>query len=275
MKAPALELERPASIEEAVRILADRDGDARIIAGGQSLMPMLNLRMAYAPVLVDIGAIGELRQILDEGDSVSIGSYVTHARMEDGAAGNHWAGMPCFVARDIAYRAVRNRGTIGGSVAHADPAADWPVALAALGGEIEIAGPEGVRRVDAAAFCVDVFETVLEPGEMIRAVRLPKGSRAMRWSYLKMRKKAGALGEAIVAVVRDPERNFLRVVVGSGAVSRPRRLPDLEESLLAGDRPDRAAIRTSLAMLDADLDRYNMQIHAASLERAIDEAYRD
>lgn len=163
MKAPALEFERPASVEEAVGILAGHDGEARIVAGGQSLVPMLNLRMAYAPVLVDIGAIGELRQIEDEGDSVAIGACVTHARMEDGAAGDHWAGMPAFVARDIAYRAVRNRGTVGGSLAHADPAADWPVALSALGGEVEIAGPEGARRVGVDAFCTDVFATVLEP----------------------------------------------------------------------------------------------------------------
>ncbi len=275
MKAPALELERPQDLDEAIRILAEGDGDARIIAGGQSLMPMLNLRMAYAPVLVDIGPIAELREIIDEGESVSIGCYVTHSRIEDGAAGNHWAGMPGFVARDIAYRAVRNRGTIGGSLAHADPSADWPVALAALGAEIGIIGPQGTRRVAADAFCVDVFETVLQPGEMIRTVHLPKASSQMRWSYLKMRKKAGALGEAIVAVVRDPARGFLRVLAGSGPLGRPRRLTVLESALAAGERPDMTEIRNAIVSLDADLDRYNMQIHAVSLARAIDGAFRD
>lgn len=273
MKAPVLDLERPTSIEEAVSILAEQDGEARIIAGGQSLMPMLNLRLAYAPVLVDIGAIEELRLIEDEGESVLIGSYVTHARIEDHAAGDHWAGMPDFVARDIAYRGVRNRGTVGGSLAHADPAADWPVALGALGGEVEIVGPEGRRCVALDDFCIDVFATVLEPGEMIRAVRLPKGSSELRWSYRKMRKKAGALGEAIVAVVQDPARDFRRVVAGSGALGGPRRLTQLEDILAAGDRPDQSAIRNALEALDADLDRYNMQIHAVSLGRAIDEAF--
>jgi len=275
MKTPALAFERPRTVEEAVAILTEQDGEARIIAGGQSLMPMLNLRMAYAPVLVDIGAIDELRQITDENDSILIGSYVTHSQMEDGAAGHHWAGMPNHVAKDIAYRAVRNRGTVGGSLAHADPAADWPVALMALGGEVEISGPEGTRTIPLDEFFVGMLATALEPGEMIRATRLPKGSANLRWSYRKMRKKAGALGEAIVAVVHDPDRDFLRVVAGSGALGGAKRLTQLEDTLASGEIPGQTAIRHALETLVPDLERYDRQIHAVSLGRAIDEAFRD
>ena len=275
MKAPALEIERPASIHEAVAILADKDGEARIVAGGQSLVPMLNLRMAYAPILIDIGAIAELRQINDEGHSIAIGSCFTHSQMEDGGAGDYWKGMLEFVARDIAYRGVRNRGTVGGSLAHADPAADWPVALSALGGDVEIISPEGVRRIDVDEFGLDVFATVLGPAEMIKSVRLPKGSPALRWSYQKLRKKAGAFGEAIVAVVQDQERSFLRVVAGSAALGGAKRFTELEEMLAAGERPSRAVIWNTLEALGSGLSRYNMQIHAASLGRAIDEAFRD
>lgn len=271
MKAPALDFIRPALVEEVVATLAQADGEARILAGGQSLVPMLNLRLAYAPLLIDIGGIAELKDIKDQGETVRIGAGVCHARLEDGAAGDHWHGMLPGVARDLAYRAVRNRGTVGGSLAHADPAADWPVALAALGGAVELAGPDGRRLLPLGEFSLDVFVTALEPDEMLTAVLLPKATPAMRWSYRKMRKKAGALGEAIVAVVRDPEGDRTRIVAGSGAMGGPRRLEALEEAVAVGRNPGDAAIRACLEETAADLDRYTMQIHAVSVRRAIEE----
>ncbi|MEQ9178321.1 MAG: FAD binding domain-containing protein, partial [Nitratireductor sp.] len=186
MKAPAFDYLRPASIAEAVAALAEGAGGARILAGGQSLVPMLNLRVAFAETLIDIGAIADLRAVVDEGETVLIGAGVTHATLEDGTMGDHWHGMPAFVARDIAYRAVRNRGTLGGSLCHADPAADWPVAMMALGATMLLAGPDGERALAAKDFSVDVFTTALEENEMLTGIRLPKLSPLARWSYRKM-----------------------------------------------------------------------------------------
>lgn len=271
MKAPAFDYLRPATIAEAVAALAEGAGGARILAGGQSLVPMLNLRVAFAETLIDIGAIADLRAVVDEGETVLIGAGVTHATLEDGTIGDHWRGMPAFVARDIAYRAVRNRGTLGGSLCHADPAADWPVAMMALGATMLLAGPDGERALAAKDFSVDVFTTALEEDEMLTGIRLPKLSPSARWSYRKMRKKAGAFGEAIAAVVHDPARGFTRVVAGSSAVGGPCRLEALEGAVALGSLAAEAAIRTALAEREPDLDRYGMQIHATCLRRAMKE----
>lgn len=274
MKAPAFTFLRPASLDEALVALAAGEGEARILAGGQSLLPMLNLRMAAAETLIDIGGLTELGEIAEADGRVRIGARVTHAALEDGVGGDRWNGMLAFVARDIAYRAVRNRGTIGGSLCHADPAADWPVAMMALGATMQIAGPDGRRELDSEAFSLDVFSCALEEGEMLTAVSLPRLSPAARWSYRKMRKKAGAFGEAIAAVVHDPESGLVRVVAGSSPLGGPARHADLEASIAAGAPVEDAAIRRSLAAREPDLDRYEMQIHATCLRRAITEVMR-
>lgn len=265
MKSPALDFLRPATVEEAVRILADHDGAARILAGGQSLVPMLNLRLAAADILVDTGAIPELHQVQRTEAELRIGARVTHAAIEDGLAGDPTNGMLSFVARDIAYRAVRNRGSIGGSLAHADPAADWPVAVSALDAQIEVAGPNGRRRVPAADFFVDVFVTDLAEDEMITAILIPVPSEPLRWSYHKMRKKAGAFGEAIAAAVKTDASGRMRVFAGSSPLGGPRHMAGLEA-------PDAGAAAIAAALAEhADLDRYELQIHKACLQRAMSE----
>lgn len=272
MKAPALEFMRPATVEEAVTCLAEGDGMARILAGGQSLVPMLNLRLAVVEALIDIGAISELREITPGDGHLRVGAATSHALIEDGLPGDPTAGMLAHVARDIAYRAVRNRGSIGGSLAHADPAADWPVALAALGATVEIAGPEGRRTLPVEDFSQDVFVTDLAEDEMLTAVLLPTGRSGLRWSYHKMRKKAGAFGEAIAAAVHDPDTGFSRVFAGSSALGGPQRLTGLEDALGSGGA-SADEIRESLAAI-AELGRYEMQIHTVCLRRAIEEVSR-
>ncbi|MBW8636745.1 FAD binding domain-containing protein [Hoeflea sp. WL0058] len=270
MKAPALEFHRPDTVQAALAILAEGDGAARVLAGGQSLVPMLNLRVAFAETLVDIGAIQELAAIEDAGNHVRLGASVSHARIEDGQTGDYFGGMLGHVAGNIAYRAIRNRGTIGGSLAHADPAADWPVAMIALGANVEIAGSNGSRKLPVDEFMVDVFTTALQEDEILTAICIPKASPKLRWSFQKMRKKAGAFGEAIAAAVHDPESGLCRVVAGSSAIGGPQRFTLLETALQDGDVDD-DAIRDAVTRTIGSLGRYETQIHTVCLRRAIEE----
>tara|TARA_R110002020_G_scaffold113518_13_gene261133 strand:+ start:26259 stop:27086 length:828 start_codon:yes stop_codon:yes gene_type:complete len=273
VKAPAFEYMRPTTVSEAAGLLAASDGDARILSGGQSLVPMMNLRLAYPSALIDIARVAELATIDDRSESVLVGAAVTHARLEDGAAGDHWNGFLAHVAREIAYRGVRNRGTIGGSIAHADPAADWPVALAALGASVEIAGPSARRSVAVEDFVLGMFETGLEPDELVVGVTIPKLSRDARWSYFKVRRKAGAFADALAAVVVDRERGTARVAVG-GVATGLRRIDTLECCLLDG--ADQATtgdrIEAALAAINPDMDAFHSRLHKVSLSRALQEA---
>ena len=160
MKPVAFDYTRPASVAEAVRILA-MEPNAKVLAGGQTLGPMLNLRLVRPTLLIDIARISELAAVGQDADGVTIGATVTHAAIEDGRVPDPTGGFLPRVARGIAYRAVRTRGTIGGSLAHADPAADWLTCLTALGTQVMIAGVAGARSVRLANFVRGAMETEL------------------------------------------------------------------------------------------------------------------
>ncbi len=161
MKPVDFAYERPETLAAALDLLARDDFAVRAMAGGQSLGPMLNLRLAQPDLIVDISGIPELRSVRNDGEDVAIGAGVTHARLEDGVCSDRVGDVLADIAGGIAYRAVRNRGTIGGSLAHADPSADWVVCVAALGAELVLASKAGQRTVAAAAFMLGPFETVL------------------------------------------------------------------------------------------------------------------
>ena len=192
MKAAKFDYERPADLDGALRLLGG-GGDvyAKVLAGGQSLGPMLNLRLAQPGLLVDVTRIPELTRVEDDGEALVLGACVTHAMIEDGKVPDVTGGALPSVAGAIAYRGVRNRGTIGGSVAHADPAADWPTALSALGAEAVVRGPSGSRTVPVSEFIVGVFETVMGEDEILEAIRIPKLSADARWGYYKVCRKPG------------------------------------------------------------------------------------
>ena len=174
MKPARFEYECPTDTAAAIALAARSDLMVKFIAGGQSLGPMLNLRLAQPDVLVDLTGIAELTQVEETADSLSIGACVTHADIEDGRVPDLAGGMLRSVARGIAYRAVRNRGTIGGSVAHADPSADWISCLAALGASVVVRGASGRRSVPIEEFMLGVFETTLLSGELVEAVTVPR-----------------------------------------------------------------------------------------------------
>jgi carbon-monoxide dehydrogenase medium subunit len=266
MKAARFDYERPADLAGALALLGRAGADVKLLAGGQSLGPMLNLRLAQPELLVDISKLAETRRVEDKADAVTIGACVTHAAIEDGAVPDPANGMLCAVAGGIAYRAVRNRGTIGGSLAHADPAADWPSALAALGAEVLVVGLGGRRTIAVADLVLGMFYTALEPTELIEAVRVPRVSPQARWGYYKLTRKAGEFAHAIGAVLRDPARGIARAVIGATG-SAPIVIADATK--LFGD-PDAVA-----AIVDASplaQDPYERQIHIVALTRALKQA---
>lgn len=215
MKPVAFDYERPASLKAAGKLLNEDGIFAKAIAGSQSLGPMLNLRLAQPDLLVDVTGIPELTAVSDTSDTVEIGACVTHADIEDGRVQDYTHGLLPHVAGGIAYRAVRNRGTIGGSMAHADPAADWISVLPLLDAEIVIWGPGGTRTLSARDWMVSSFTTKLNADELVQAIRLPKLSKSARWGFYKFNQKAGEFAHALSAVLLDRDRNIFQAVIGA------------------------------------------------------------
>ena len=261
MKPAAFDYERPATLAEARALLGESDIEAKILAGGQSLGPMLNLRLARPGRLVDITRIPELGEVSDAGDALVFGACVTHAAIEDGRVPDATGGMMPAVAGGIAYRAVRNRGTLGGSLAHADPAADWSTALAAAGAEVQVTGPAGGRRIPLDEFMDSAFETGLGAGEILVSVRVPKFSPEARWGFYKVCRKTGEYADAMSAVVVDPARGVARAVIGA-TDGRPLVIAEAAALIAAPETLDAA-----IAGLAADA--YGAQLHRVALWRAI------
>ena len=248
MKAPAVDYIRPRSLAEAVDLLARHRGEARVIAGGQSLVAMMNLRVASPGLLIDISRLPELSSVSDGPDAVTVGACVTHAAIEDGRVADASRGLMPRVAASLAYRAIRNRGTIGGSLALSDPAAEWPAVLTALDAEVMVCGSGGRRSIKCAEFTTGVFETVLAPDEIIESVRIPKLSADARWGYLKLCRKSGEFASALAVVIADHTRGHSRVVLGA-ANGGPLVLDETSRLVSSGARED---VRNAIA---ADLDR--------------------
>ncbi|HEY7146467.1 MAG TPA: xanthine dehydrogenase family protein subunit M [Streptosporangiaceae bacterium] len=183
------EYQAAGSAGHAVSLLADHGDDAKLLAGGHSLLPMMKLRLAAPAVLIDIGGLAELAGVRADGDELVIGAATCHAALA--ADGLVRAGAPLLAhaASQVGDPQIRHRGTIGGSLAHADPAADLPMALVALGGSVQVLGPGGSRVVAADDFFAGYFETVLDPAEMITAVRVP-ARPGQSWGYQKFVRRA-------------------------------------------------------------------------------------
>jgi carbon-monoxide dehydrogenase medium subunit len=274
MKPVAFDYVRPSTVAEAVSVLAAAP-DAKVLAGGQTLGPMLNLRLARPALLVDITRIPELAAVAEDRDAVTIGATVTHAAIEDGRVPDPTGGFLSRVARGIAYRAVRTRGTIGGSLAHADPSADWLACLIALGAEVVIAGPKSSRRVLVPAFVRSAMETELAPGELLAAIRIPRFPREARFGFHKICRKAGEFADAIGVVAAIPQHAYLAAVV-SPASGRPQliEMRKVDWSRAAMTLDEAKTILTAADKLGrhAGDDDYARTLHAVALKRACDEA---
>ena len=264
MKPVAFDYERPRDLTSAVALLAEGGGKAKVIAGGQSLGPMLNLRLAQPDVVVDVRRLPELHEVSDGGASLVLGSCVTHAAIEDGKVPDATRGLMREVAAHIAYRAVRNRGTIGGSLCHADPAADWVSVLTLLSAVAIIEGPRGRREVDAERFMTGAFSTVLEDDEILVAVRVPKLSAGARWGHYKFCRKPGEFSESIGGIVVDRDRSVERAVIGAthGAPHV------IGEARFVCDGFDSGRVDAAIDAAGLGDDPYERQIHRIALKRA-------
>ena len=268
MKAVNFDYVRPADVTEALAALSRVPGGAKFIAGGQSLGPMLNLRLARPQLLVDIARLDSLRTIEDRGNAWRIGAGVTHARLEDMKGQLRGGEMLCEVAAGIAYRAVRNRGTIGGSLVHADPAADWPLALAALGATVNIRGARGTRAEPADRFIKGAFTTVLGEDEIVETIDVPKLSATGRYGYYKFCRKTGEFAEASAAAIFDPASRTARVFLGALA-GAPQPLPALAQQVAGTGRAEKEAIVDAVSAAAPELDPIERGMAVAAVARAL------
>jgi len=265
MKPVAFDYAAPGDLASAVKLLAADNGTAKVVAGCQSLGPMLNLRLAQPTLLVDVRGIPELRETSESADTVTLGSCTTHAAIEDGHVPDATRGLMQAVAADIAYRAVRNRGTLGGSLCHADPAADWVSVLMLLSGVALIEGPAGRREVSIENFVTAPFSTALADNEILVGVRIPKLSGQARWGHYKFCRKPGEFAEAIGAVLLDSERGVCRAVIGATR-GAPHIIADA--AAIAGQFDAERAYAAVDAAGVGD-DPYQRHIHHVALQRAV------
>jgi len=228
---------RAKTLKEAVTLLAKHKDDARLLAGGQSLIATLNMRLSAPDLLIDINGIKNLNGIAKKGKYVEIGALARHAQVERSDLIARHAPLIALAMPHIGHPAIRNRGTFGGSIAFADPAAELPACLLALGGEIDIAGPRGKRKVKADAFFKGLFETALRPQEMITAVRVPAADKATRVGFAELARRHGDY--AIVGLAANARSNGKRLadvrLAFFGVGNTPVRPKKAEAALASGD----------------------------------------
>lgn len=273
MKSAPFEYLRPKSVAEASVALGRRNATTAAIAGGQSIIPMLNLRVALIDLLVDLSRLDDLKVVTETPDSLWLGALTTHAAIEDGKVPDIFNGLLRRVAGQISYRAVRNHGTIGGSVALADPAADWPCCLIALDATLRIVGRNGVRVEKVADFIHNSFTTSLSAGDIIMGFDIPAPKSPLRWGFAKVARKSGAFAHSI-AVVAQGKDGPATVVLGA-AGPRPFILTETAKQIADGASSEeqmRAAIAADLATHfkgTDSLDGYQIRMHRANILRAI------
>lgn len=243
---------RPGSLDEAVGLLRNLK-DAKLLAGGHSLIPAMKLRAAQPAAVVDIGRLPGLSGIGDGGDSLRIGALATHAAVADSEAVREGCPLLAEAAAAIGDIQVRNRGTLGGSLAHADPGADYPAAMLALGAEITLVGPEGERSVAAADFFVDLLTTAVGETEVITSVRVPKAAGG---AYLKHRHPASsyAVVGAAARVELDGGGQVSACALGIGGVVGKAVLAEEAAAALVGGPPTAERIAAAAGKVAASLD---------------------
>ena len=237
---------RPATVGDAVRALADGGEDAKVIAGGQSLMPLLRLRLAFPDLLVDVGGLDELRGVTDAGDSLVIGARTTHHDVvRDPLIAQH-CGLLAEAAGTVADPAVRHRGTLGGSLAHADPAGDLPAVAVALGAVFLVRGPGGEREIAAGDFFVDYLTTSLQPGEILTGIRVPKLGDDWGYRYEKFHRTAQAWAiVGVAAVARRSNGSVAEARIGLTNMGSVPVRATAAESAAAGADATREALRAA------------------------------
>jgi aerobic carbon-monoxide dehydrogenase medium subunit len=229
-------------VEHALRLLG-KDGDAKLLAGGHSLIPAMRLRLARPSLLVDVGRLSDLAYVRDAGTTLAIGALTRHKALRDDSLLREHCSIVSETAGLIGDSQVRHRGTIGGSLAHGDPASDLPAVALALGAEMVIRGTGGDRRVPAAEFFTGVFQTAVGPQEMLVEIHVPKLAQSTGWSYLKFTRRAQDWATVgVAALVHRDNGNLAGASIGlTNMAGTPVRAKSAEDALAGGASPAEAA----------------------------------
>jgi CO/xanthine dehydrogenase FAD-binding subunit len=283
VKPPAFRYTRPASIEEALALMASYGADAKLIAGGQSLMPMLNLRLAEPAVLVDINRLSALAGIQREGDRLRIGAMTRHRQIEMSPEVATLEPMLTRAAREIGHLAIRNRGSIGGSIAHADPSAEWPLLAIALDAQLDLRSAAGLRRVAARDFFLGPFTTTANPDEILTAIDFPVASKGSGFGFQELCRRPGDFAIVAVACRVNVKRGKCvgaSLAVG-GADAVPRFIPEIAKPLV-GSTGEHDALREAGKVAAETVDpssdlhasaEFRRKMVAVLSRRALDQAF--
>jgi carbon-monoxide dehydrogenase medium subunit len=254
MKAPDFDYTKPRSLDEVFALLAEYGDEARLLAGGQTLMATLNMRLSEPALLIDITGIAALRGIALQGGVLRIGALATHTQIETSALVAQHAPLLTMAAPHIAHRAIRNLGTLGGSIAYADPAAEWPTCALALDAIVVCRGANGTRRVPAADFFLDLYTTALRPGELVLACEFPIAAPGARFHFDELARRHGDYAIAGLALASRFEQGLLRQprIALMGIAATPLRARRTE-ALLDGRAVDAGAIAEAASLLADEL----------------------
>ncbi len=282
MKPAAFAYERPASLADALALIGVNPDGAKLIAGGQSLVPAMNFRLARPEMLVDIAGLPDLDVVHEDGGDLVIGALTRHARFHAPVCAGELGDLLSRVVRHIAHYPIRQRGTFGGSLCHADPAAEWCLVAATFDARMMIAGPSGTRVVAASDFFRGSFTTAVGPADILTEIRLPRLAPGWRTGFREFARRHGDFALAMsLAALEIKGGTICNARVGVGAVSdRPRRL-EAVETLLIGRPPNQASFAAA-GELGRDLVSPHGDIHgsaayrrdltAAMIERALADA---
>ena len=244
----SFEYVRPSSLADAIAALAGAGDDGKVIAGGQSLLPLLRLRLAYPELLVDTGGLDEVHGVSDAGDSLVIGAGTTHYQVIHDPLITGHCGLLAQATATVADPAVRHRGTLGGSLAHADPAGDLPAVILALDAVLLASGPSGAREIPAAEFFVDYLTTALGPGEILTGVRVPKLGPGWGYRYEKFHRTAQAWATVgVAALARRSDGHVAEARIGLTNMGSVPVRAGAAESAVAGAEASEAALRAAAA----------------------------
>ncbi|HLY30837.1 MAG TPA: xanthine dehydrogenase family protein subunit M [Ktedonobacterales bacterium] len=265
MKPPAFDYYEPENLPEALALLAQQGERASVLAGGQSLIPALNMRLARPAALVDINRLTELDFIRQEGETLVIGALTRHYQLEESGLIQRVCPLLAEAAAAIGYPAIRTRGTIGGSLAYADPAGELPLILACLGGSVSLVSSVGRRVVAAADWLRAPFKTAIAPGELLIEARIPQPPPHAGWALVELNRGVGRTAQVDVACLVELDGGdhiaSARLAVG-GAGASSRRLPGVEKQLI-GQRATEANF-ASVAQQMAEVISLGGDVHASA-----------
>jgi carbon-monoxide dehydrogenase medium subunit len=266
MKPPSFDYEAPATLDEAVALLAANEFEAKLLAGGQSLMPLLNMRLTRPGLLIDLARIPGLDAIKDDGAGLSVGGMARQRSVELSPLVTSKHPLLHAALLHVAHPQNRNQGTVGGSIAHADPAAELPALAVTLDAEMEARGPDGTRKIPASEFFLTYLTTALTGDEILTAVRFPYLPPKTGWSFLEVARRHGdfALTGVIATLSLDGRGSIAQARIVLFAVdSRPRRMSDAE-ALLIGQAPSASLFERAAEAASAAIEEPMSDVHASA-----------